>query len=45
MEIAIEWWNSLTPHIQKYLAEYHEWTTPDKLSNHQILNIYLAEDL
>lgn len=44
MEHALEWWNNLKPHRQKYLAQYHEWTTPEQISNNQIFNIYLAEE-
>ena len=41
---AIEWWKSLTPFRQKYLAEREQWTTPDRLSEEQIEMIYSLED-
>lgn len=40
MESHLKWWNSLSPYKKKYMAEYYQWTTPDKLSDYQIELIY-----
>ncbi len=38
---ALEWWNNLPREKRKQLAEDEHWTTPDKITNHQIKMIYL----
>lgn len=41
MSKAMIWWHSLPISKKKYMAEYYQWTTPDKLSDYQIELIYL----
>ena len=36
----MEWWNKLTTKKKKKLAEDHQWTTIDKITDYQIELIY-----
>lgn len=40
MEDHIKWWNSLSEWKRKKLAEDEQWTTPDRITDHQIKMIY-----
>jgi len=40
MEIALNWWNSLSVELKRKLAEEHHWTTIKQITNEQIEMIY-----
>jgi len=40
MKDHIKWWNSLTEYKRIELAEDHQWTTVEDITDHQIELIY-----
>lgn len=40
MEFHLKWWNALPAYRKKYMVEYYQWTTPDRLTDYQIQLIY-----
>ncbi len=42
MEKHLVWWDLLPYYRKKQLAEKEHWTTPEKLTDHQIKMIYKA---
>lgn len=40
MEEALKWWKNLPEYRKKILAEEEHWTTPEKITDHQIKMIF-----